>query len=248
MSQTARTNHPMLLRFMFLFGTALLLSNGVFQRLALAQSTETVQTPRAAASVKQVNERAEAFVKQANLWMNKRAAVDLEIDRSTTALVNACFNRHQKEAKGNGSADPPAAGMVSDLRAQPDGDLAALLEQQKKSVSSLKLQFADEINGRCSGVLRAPGIRNERCLILEMGAQWATQSEQLIDFRLRASESSRLSIQRMTELEGSSCLDRARLSELRTRMKSIVRASDSEANQWVNEAVNDLNAVLSARK
>jgi len=213
---------------------------------AFLQAAEKEQAMKSAVSAKLLNDQAESFVNRANEWIKQRSVIDSEFKRATQALEDACA-RNIKESSEDLTVKPSQTVTKRLPLQSPDSFQVNRLKVQKQDISALKAKMSEELGQRCGNTMRAPGLRNDQCLGLEMLAQWAVQTEQFIDMRLHSEISAQDLIQRISILEGQSCPASRRLSDVRLKMLQIMSSSQLDADLLMRQTFERIYQALGAR-
>jgi hypothetical protein len=186
----------------------------------------------------QINDKAQGFVNRANDLIKQRAIVGSEVDIDIRTLTIAC---QAKSSIGNSSGDHQQVFNIS----QSAANWLNALNIQLSHLASLKNQIAAETKDRCTASLRAPGLRNERCLVLEMSEQWAIQTEQFIKLQQSMHESDEKLLSQIKQLESNSCLTKNKPQDIADHMFQVHRLLNKEAHALIAGSIQSLTSVVS---
>lgn len=212
----------------------------------LSQSDVTVDQVKRAATgnfqqAKEVDTRAQGFVSSANDLIKQRAMLDSELNLATKALSTACLGKHDLSLANQRpmqAADKVQEAEAWDMR----------LNAHLTSLRSLKNQIATETKNRCQPSLRAPGFRNERCMILEVGEQWAQRTEQFIKLQQNATTTDMTSLTQARALESSNCDSKENLQEITARVVRIHRMLKQKAQTLISDSIQELSRIAGATR
>ncbi|NDE54273.1 MAG: hypothetical protein EB069_06750 [Actinobacteria bacterium] len=187
---------------------------------------------------KEVNEKAERFVSNANNWMIRRSELDSEMTRGIKALANACTTK-----QADHSIAEVQRNSLPDL--QHNLISTAEIKFYEAEIASVKTRLSDRIKLICGTSMRASGMRNERCLILEMGEQWANQTEQFIKQHRVSSDQEGSLLAQMSELGRKACLSEEHTKDMYQKMLNIIRHLHQGFEALIKDALRQLSSIAS---
>lgn len=186
----------------------------------------------------QINDQAQGFVNRANDLIKQRAIVDAEIDIGIRTLTIAC---QAKPSLGDSSGVHHQVFNPS----QSATNWLNTLNLQLSSLASLRNQIAAETKDRCTTSLRAPGLRNERCIVLEMSEQWAIQTEQFIKSQQSTHLSDEKLLSQVKQLESNSCLTKNKPQDIASHMSQVHRLLNNKALELIAGSIQNLTSIVS---
>lgn len=192
--------------------------------------------PASEALAKDVNAKAERFVATANDWMIRRSEVDAEMSRGIKALANACASKQ---------ADRNIAAVQENNSPDQQANLASMAELKiyESEIASVKARFSERIKLSCGPLMRAPGLRNERCLTLEIGEQWANQTEQFIKQHRVSSDQEASLLAQMGELGRNACVSEQHARDVHQKMLNISNYLHQGSQALIKDALRLLSSI-----
>lgn len=189
----------------------------------------------------EVNEKAQRFVNNANDFLKQRARIESDLDQSIRMLTAACPPKSDASATSESLALEPRIKIDT----MP---WESRLELYLTTLGNLQIQIAAETKDSCGTLLRAPGLRGERCIILEMGDQWTKQTERFVKLQQNAKRSDELLLIHVNQTGGSTCQSSAENREIAQRISKIHSLLNTKAKALIDDSIQELVVLTKERR